>query len=334
MVDWNVTYARVNEALDLLPRRADGKVSWGNARVAHLDTGYTNHPAFGPWNGEQNAIVLTGLGRDFLAPQRGTAKDPLKDPKFMEPGHGTRSGSALSADGGGFTGVAPGLPLVPFRVTNTSLVTGKVARAIAKALDHVVDNRVASVVNISLGFPLLDNSRMGKAVDKAYEAGVIVVAAAGQEIDRMSYPAKHRRTIGVGGITKTRRRHIPYQKYDRYARIDIWAPAKPVRRAHVKIEKGRKQMGGGTTYAAVHVTAAACMWLRVHGGVITQRYGATWKRVEAFRRLLATVKQELEFPLPDSNEAGALDIDALLRADLPDPNSLVKEMDLARDDRF
>ncbi len=55
---------------------------------------------------------------------------------------------------------------------------------------------------------------------------------------------------------------------------------------------------------------------------------------QAFRRLLATVKQELEFPLPDSNEAGALDIDALLRADLPDPNSLVKEMDLARDDRF
>ena len=89
MVDWNVTYARVNEALDLLPRRANGKVSWGNARVAHLDTGYTNHPAFGPWNGEQNAIVLTGLGRDFLAPhgarQRIRSRIPNSWNRAMEP---------------------------------------------------------------------------------------------------------------------------------------------------------------------------------------------------------------------------------------------------------
>ena len=40
---------------------------------------------------------------------------------------------------------------------------------------------------------------MGLVVDEAYEAGVIVVAAGGQFIDSLCYPAKFNRTIGVGG---------------------------------------------------------------------------------------------------------------------------------------
>lgn len=334
MAEWNLTYARVPAALARLPRRADGSIGWGRVRVAHLDTGYSRNAAFGPWNGETNAIVLTDRGRDFLRPQRQTAEDPLNDVGFMPPGHGTRSGSALSADGGGFTGVAPGLPLVPFRVTDSSLITPAVARAIGRALDHVVAERVAPIASISLGSPTLQEGDMGAAVDLAYEAGVIVVAAAGQVIDRVCYPAKHRRTIGVAGIAKSRQRHRPYQRYDRYGRVDIWAPAAPIRRANVVAEPPNEQYGDGTTYAAVHVTAAAAMWLRLHGPAITARYGATWRRVEAFRRLLATENRPLPFTSPSGNEARGLDIDRLLRADLPDPASLVKEGDFAADDRF
>ena len=186
MADWNLDYIRAPEALAQLPQGVGGKVDWGNIRVAHLDTGYTENAAFGPWTNGRNAIIKANLGRDFLQPSRGTAKDPLTDVGFMGPGHGTRSGSALSADGDGFTGVGPGLPLVPFRVTNSSLVTSKVSRAIGKAIDDVVQRNVAPVVNISLGFPVIEDTAMGQAIDRAYEKGVIVCAAAGQEIDRMT----------------------------------------------------------------------------------------------------------------------------------------------------
>lgn len=341
MPDWNLVHVKQPGALAQLPKRPNGKVDWGSVKVAHLDTGYTENAAFGPWRNGRNAIVLAQRGRDFLQPRRRSALDPLIDVGFMPPGHGTRSGSALSADGNGFSGVAPGLPLVPFRVTNSSLVTKAVNRAIGRAIDHVVDNRVAPVVSISLGFPFLDVDDMGAAVDRAYEDGIIVVAAAGQEIDRVSYPGKHRRTIGVAGIERYGRRppkYRPYYEYNRYGRVGVWAPAAPIRRANVDPEPPGEQFGDGTTYSTVHVTAAACMWLRKHGRRINRLYmrrrDERWKRVEAFRRLLATAGRPLPFRKPGDNVAIGLDINRLLRAALPDPASLTVEPDLAIDDRF
>ena len=337
MPDWNITHVKADLALDQLPRRADGSVSWGTVRFAHLDTGYRKIDAFGFAPDGSSPIVLTDLGGDFLKPRRGTAEDPLIDPGFMPPGHGTRSGSAISADGGGFTGIAPGLPLVPMRVTTSSLVTEEVARAIGKALTRIAKDDPpqirAAVANISLGFPIVCDQAMGRGVDKAYMAGIIVVAATGQEIDRVTYPGKHRRTIGVAGIKRLRSgKFRPYYTYNRYARVDVWAPADPIRRANVVAEPPSRQLGDGTTYATVHVTAAACMWLRKHGSAITNAYGRTWKRVEAFRRLLKTAGRPLPFKPIRGNVAQGLDINALLNAPLPDPDSLVMEEDLAEDD--
>ena len=334
MPDWNIIHCRADLALDQMPRRADGKLSWGPVRFAHLDTGYTENAAFDFAPDGTSPIVLTAQGKDFLNPRRGTAKDPLIETGLQPVGHGTRSGSAISADGGGFTGIAPGLPLVPMRVTNHSLVVGDVAKAIGRALTHLADApNQPSVANISLGHPFHTDSAMGRGVDKAYMDGIIVVAAAGQLIDKVSYPGKHRRTIGVAGIKRLKSgKFRPYAKYDRYARIDIWAPADPIRRANVVPEPPSKQFGDGTTYATVHVTAAACMWLRKHGTAITQAYGRTWKRVEAFRTVLRNATRPLPFkPLP-GNFAEGLDINALLNAPLPDPDSLVMEEDLAEDD--
>jgi hypothetical protein len=76
------------------------------------------------------------------------------------------------------------------------------------------------------------------------------------------------------------------------------------------------------------------MWLRFHGAQITQRYGATWKRVEAFRIALRQSQRPLPFKATDlpGNSAGKLDIFNLLATSLPDPAHLLREDDLAGDD--
>ena len=342
---WNHSLVFANQAQTQLPRGPNGGVEWGDrVRVAHLDTGYTRHPAFGPWSDEgRNAVILTDKGRDFVNPRRRTAEDPLKETIIQPPGHGTRSGSALSGLAAGVRGIAPGLPLVPCRVTDMSLVTTKVARAIGRAIDYVIDEDCAPIVNISLGFPLLFDSAMGKAVDRAYEAGIIVAAAAGQVTSTVTYPGKHRRTLAVAGITRRdtstpRRRFKNYNPYDTYTRIDSWAPADPIHRANVVPEAPSKQFGDGTTYATLHVSAAAAMWLLKHGEEIDRLYmkkkSERWKRVEAFRRLLLTVNRLLPFKSPGDNVAQGLQIDKLLRAPLPDPDTLVKTADRAADDRW
>ncbi len=331
---WNIYSTGADKAWALLPQTVAGKIAWGRMRVAHLDTGYTRHEVFFP-QGPQgpSSIILANLGRDFLQPSRGTAEDPLKDIKVQAPGHGTRSGSALSADNASLTGVAPGLPLVPFRVTNGSLVTRKVAKAIAKSINHVVDNRVAPVVSISLGFPFPMDREMGRAVDRAYDAGVIVVAAAGQVIDRVTYPAKYRRTIAAAGIRNAKRKYRIYQKYNHYGRIDSWAPADPIQVANFPPEDQYRK-SDGTTYAAVHVAGAAAMWLLKHGAnALRQAYPQPWQRIEAFRMLLGASGKPVPFKekLP-TNAAKRLDIEALLQAPLPDKALLRYETAFARDD--
>ncbi len=332
---WNRDFVKAEDALALLPQVA-GRVSWAGVRVALLDTGYREHRAFGPWRSDgTNAIVQTKQSRDFFQPKRKTGRDPLNKVPLQTPGHGTRSGSVLSGRdlAGGFLGVAPGLPLVPFRVNDNSLVSGKAAKAIGRALKHVAKKGLAPVVNISLGFPLVLDREMGEGLDEAYEAGVIVVAAAGQLVDKVVYPAKHRRALAVAGIKRNRRgRFQIYYRYDDYSRIDCWAPAEPILRADLEDDDQPYGTGDGTTYGAVHVSAAAAIWLRHHGRQIDRRYGRTWMRTEAFRRILFRAKGRLPFASPATNDAGALDIARLLAEPLPDPTTLKKEMDRAADD--
>ena len=190
---------------------------------------------------------------------------------------------------------------------------------------------------------------MGSAVDHAYEKGVIIVAAGGQVIDRMTYPGKHLRTIGVGGITRYRSggqwKHRIYAVYDSYSRIDTWAPAEPIGRATPHLDYSGVSdpndlygSGDGTSYATAHVAAAAALWCRFHGLTnLRQTYNRGWDLVEAFRQCLFKSEQAFRMPKakqPADTRGKMLDIDKLLQVALPDPADLKKEADLAADDRM
>lgn len=338
--DWNRRIVALDKALALMPTKVDGTVAWGGLKVAHLDTGYSEHPALGfaagasPW-------VKPELGRDFFD-NRKSPKDPLIATHWQPAGHGTRTASVLSADLAAadgtvvMRGLAPRVPTVPYRVNDDSLIFTRSVTAIGKAIRHAIDENGCQLVTISLGFPVIDLGDMGAAVDYAYENGVIVVAACGQMTDKISYPARHRRAIGVGGFTNRRK---VYWKYERYGRVDIFAPAQPVFRATTEAP-GQYTYGDGdgTSFAVPHVVAAAAMWLTLRGPEIRARYKGKdnqWMKVEAFRKLLRDTQARPPFkrPVKDRIEAGMLDAAKLVEADLPPPDALRYEEDLAEDDR-
>ncbi|MGH6931359.1 MAG: S8/S53 family peptidase, partial [Dongiaceae bacterium] len=189
---WNHASVKAPQALARLPKKANGEVSWGTIRVAQLDTGFRRHAAFGAWSaGGANDIIETP-GRDFFQPNRTSAEDPLTDVlPPQEPGHGTRTAAILAGRSvsGDFIGIAPGLPITPYRVNQDSLIMADSCRAIARAFNLIVAERRCQVANISMGFPVVLDQAMGRAIDRAYEAGVIVCAAAGQPLDKVVYPA-------------------------------------------------------------------------------------------------------------------------------------------------
>jgi subtilisin family serine protease len=332
-------------------------VDWADIRVAHLDTGFTRHPAFGFRPGE-TSWLLPAHGLNLLA--TGEPRDTLD--YEGNPGHGTRTCSILCGEAvplpgqgpiGSEVGVAPRLPVVPCRIVRSVVLTGEdKRRAVGDGIRHAIATG-CQVVSISLGtpaFPFWAKGGMGSAVDAAYEAGIIIVAAGGQIVDRLCYPAKFNRTIGVGGVTHQGRIWFEYGAGNPW--LDVWAPAKDVLRVDSlapagsstvppvegadpgipvlssstgsSAHSGKSGPGTGTSYATVHVAAAAAMWLRAHGADIAASYGAPWQRVEAFRQLLRTTGGQVAGKQPGKGPTRILDIEALIKASLPPAATLAK----------
>jgi Subtilase family len=86
---------------------------------------------------------------------------------------------------------------------------------------------------------------------------------------------------------------------------------------------GKYGKGEGTSYATVHVAAAAAMWLLLRKDDMDRAYGEAWQRVEAFRRLLRTTARPIN-GAPPTDRTGVLDIEQLLLAALPAPSRLHK----------
>lgn len=318
---WNHTLVKAVEALALLPRGPNGGIDWGDVWVGHMDTGFSRHPVFS-WDGGSSETILADRGVNYME----LGQPPYDRQGYKgQPGHGTRTASVLAGDlPGSFVGIAPGVPTVPYRVTDTVVLTEREVRTnLANAIRHAIDFNGCDVISISLGTPLLPwfSSRpLGEAVDYAYDRGVIVVAAAGQVIDRVTYPGKFFRSIGVGGVSENRQ---VWHRYDRgeLQFIDVWAPSDDVYRANTVVSGGDEAhdfgYGDGTSYGTAHVAAAAAMWLVHRRQEIAQYYAEPWKRIEGFRRLIKATHRPVEGSYKTHDGTGILDVHALLTADLP-----------------
>lgn len=339
---WNLKMVGAPEAWDILEWDRIGKPKWQNPsiKVGHLDTGMTEHPCLEFHDGSAGSTghVLIKEGANvYDADDHGSLPlDPLLS--TGTPGHGLRTLSVLCGfQPGLFAGVAPRANIIPFRVTNFVVVNPLINtnNGVAEGIRRATVDKGCRVLSMSLGDPCFPGSATGRAVDRAYEMGVIVVAAAGNVISEVTFPGRYARTIAVGGVSENRR---PWAGGSYGSRVDLCAPADEVYRALRDIGgSGRagyfSKDGDGTSYATTHVSGAAVMWLAHHGKAVDDLYGNTWRRVEAFRHC-AQVSAK---PGPDWDSsnygAGILYIPDLLKTSLPDPNSLVKVEDLAADDQ-
>src|SRR5882672_5034168 len=142
--------------------------------IAVLDSGiYTVHKSF---QGKLNNVRVV-FSKDFTG--EGRTDDPY--------GHGSHVASIAAGNGvvanGAYIGIAPNANLINLRVLN-STGTGTTSTLLS-GLNWVMSNRGIyniRVVNMSLGAAAIDSYRndpICKAVRKLVDAGVVVVAAAG-----------------------------------------------------------------------------------------------------------------------------------------------------------
>lgn len=155
-------------------------------RVLVLDTGVDkNHPSL---------VANFEQGRNFVP--NNTPGLPYEF--FDQVGHGTHVAGTILADGkdGGLVGVAPAAKLLAGKVCGT---TSCDTSAILAGVNWAIAEKV-HVVNMSLGGPVPSNIAR-ETYRKAAEAGVVVVAASGNDGNgSVSYPAAYPHVIAVGAV--------------------------------------------------------------------------------------------------------------------------------------
>ena len=264
--------------------------------VAQPDTGVIPHLEL--------AAISSVPGFDVLDDDA----DPTDPLDGQNPGHGTGTASVVvSGTSGTVTGSAPAISHMPIRAIKSvvQITLGTVAEAVDWAVEHG-----AHVITMSLGG--FFSFSMQRALRRAVQADVIVLAAAGNCVGAVVWPARFDECIAVAGVDA---RGVKWRGSCSGSAVDISAPAQNVWRAAVPEGVGRSQ---GTSFAVALTAGVAALWLAHHGRA--NLVGAARARGETlqdmFRRMVgATARRPDGW---DSSEMGAgiVDARALLEADL------------------
>lgn len=222
-------------------------------------------------------------------------------------GHGTHVAGTIAQathNGVGVTGVAPRVTLLPYKVLDAR-GTGT-SQAIAAAIDQAVDDG-ADVMNLSLGGPY---SRVVEvAVNKAVEAGVVVVAAAGNaNRNGIGCPACLKPVIAVSALGPDGAR-APYSSWGKG--VEISAPGGDKRKAGGGILQDTIDGRGGHTYQAFQGTSMASPHV---AGAVAVLIGMGLDGDSAVDVLLATARSDTPGKVDDVFGHGRLDLGAAVRS--------------------
>ena len=282
--DWSPRLIMAPTAWGLPPGGPQGQQRGKGIRVGHPDSGFIRHPElFDPSTGEPNR-VLAAQGFDFVD------DDPTAEDADGQHGLGTAS-VIMSTDrnvpGGFVTGVAPAAEIVPIRVAKkrflipVPVLLGSGMTRLRKGIYHAVDNAGCHVISISLGW--LRNKEVHNAVKHAVrDKNVIVVAAAGNSVGFVVWPAAYPEVIAMAGCTSTRKK---WSGSSHGREVAATAPARNVWKA--ADGTSRVEQSDGTSFAAASTAGIAALWLAHWGrGHLLATYGAEFDLATIFRFVL------------------------------------------------
>jgi len=219
--------------------RVDAEISWeistgDPVKVGVIDTGIDlSHP-------DLKANIKGGYNAIY----------PWKSPND-DNGHGTHVAGIIAAlnNSIGVVGVGPKIDLYAIKVLNAS-GSGYLSDVI-EGLDWAVKNKM-KVVNMSLGTDQHIQS-FHDAIKNAYNAGVTIVAAAGNSGGTVTYPAAYPEVIAVSATDESNQ---IASWSSRGPEVDLAAPGVNIYSTY----KGLTYKTlSGTSMAAPHVTGAAAL---------------------------------------------------------------------------
>ena len=196
---WNLTNIGLQSAWDITTGSAD-------VIVAVIDTGVSTtspYTDFGSDGVLLGASIINGITREDAT---------VSQYSYDGGSHGTAVASLISANmnSTGLTGIAPGVKILPVKVFRDAAYQGELVSALGTDIAAAIiwaTNHGADIINMSLGGSA--DSATQSAVEYAYDHGVILVAASGNNSNNsggnyfdVAYPAAYPQVIAVGSLTE------------------------------------------------------------------------------------------------------------------------------------
>jgi subtilisin len=218
-------------------------------------------------SGVKVAIIDTGIDMDhedlvgnidFV-----NSKNTISSRKTIEDdnGHGTHVAGTIAAldNQSGVLGVAPDATLIVYKSLDRK---GSGSGAdISAAIDYAIAAG-ADVINMSLGSAVKDQL-ISDAVDRAYNAGVIVVCANGNENTAVSYPAALDKTIAVSALKEDTGVIMFDDSYSNFGpQTTVAAPGSNIGSTY---KDGGYVYMDGTSMASPHVAGVVALLIGAHG---------------------------------------------------------------------
>lgn len=308
-------------------RKLLAKIPNPTIKIGHIDTGFQpGHPAL-PKN------LNKEKSKSFIKGEEGKQAIDIASGKSLEQdGHGTATMILLAGNSvkksdtddnyEGFIGAAPFAEIIPMRISETVALIQ--TSAFVDALEYAISEG-CEVISMSMaGAP---SKAWANLVNKAYEAGITVVTAAGNSWfegakkalpKRVLYPARWERVIAATGVACD---NLPYvlearlQKKSEggetmqgnFGPEDVMTHALAAYTPNIiwgtMNDHGKyfRLDGGGTSSATPQIAAAAAIWLTYYRDEINEilkKYpGERWRKVEMVKNALFNSAERYSYPL-------------------------------------
>ncbi len=203
--------------------------------------------------GVKVAVLDTGIAKhEDLRVAGGAAFTSYTASYLDDNGHGTHVAGIIAAQNNmiGSVGIAPGVSLYSVKVLGQD-GSGYLSDIIA-GVEWSINNKM-DIINLSLGSPM-GSAALKQAVDSAYQKGVLIVAAAGNEGDKqgegdtVEYPARYDSVIAVAA-TDTEDRRANFSATGSW--VEVAAPGKNIFSTYLN---SQYKTLSGTSMAAPYVT--------------------------------------------------------------------------------